>query len=371
MANKFTKEDFIERAKMKHGDKYDYSKTIYVNKKTKVIITCPIHGDFEQLAQNHMGGSGCPKCRHDQDRMTLEEFISKAKEVHGDKYDYGKVNYVNYGTKVIITCKKHGDFEQSPRRHIFGNGCPICKKEKISKKNQMTYEVFIEKAKIVHGDNYSYDKNILENRDENKKLTIKCNKCGNVFKQTLANHLSGQQCPFCYGTHLKTNKEFIEDAIKVHGDRYDYSKVEYLGNKKHIIIICPIHGEFKQTPNDHLRGKGCPHCKQSHIESFITKLFNENNINYIKQKRFKWLGRQSLDFYLPDYSIAIECQGEQHFLPIEAFGGENGLKRRKELDYNKLKLCNENNVKLLYFAFKQYDENIITDEKILLEEIMS
>lgn len=370
MAKKLTTEEFIDKAKKVHGDKYDYSKVEYVNKRTKVIITCPIHGDFEQLAQNHMKGAGCEKCRHDSDRMSLNEFILKSKGKHGDKYDYSKVEYVNYGTKVCIICPKHGEFWQTPRRHIFGNGCPECKKEKLSKINQISYEDFIIKAKKIHGDNYFYDENILDNRDENKKINIKCNKCGNYFKQTISNHLSGQKCPFCYGTHLKTNQEFIVDAKKVHGDKYDYSKVDYIGNKKHIVIICPKHGEFKQTPNDHLRGKGCPHCKQSHIEKYITKVLENNNIIFEHQKRFNWLGRQSLDFYLPQHNIAIECQGEQHYKPIDAFGGEDGFLKRKELDENKMKLCNYNNIKLLYFAFKKYDNNVITNEKELLKEIL-
>ena len=95
MPSKFTKEDFIERAKKVHGDKYDYSKVEYVNAHTKVIITCPIHGDFEQLPCNHIKGVGCNLCYKDNKVTNLETFIEKSIKKHGDKYDYSKVEIDN------------------------------------------------------------------------------------------------------------------------------------------------------------------------------------------------------------------------------------------------------------------------------------
>ena len=130
MGRRKTTEEFIRDAKAVHGDRYDYSKVEYVNAHTKVTITCPIHGDFDQQPTSHISSCGCPECRTDgnreRGRKTTKEFIRDAKAVHGDRYDYSKVEYVNAHTKVTITCPLHGDFEQAPASHTNGAGCPAC-----------------------------------------------------------------------------------------------------------------------------------------------------------------------------------------------------------------------------------------------------
>jgi hypothetical protein len=120
-----TTEEFIRRAKKVHGDKYDYSKVEYKGTHTKVCIICPIHGEFFQTPNNHLHGQGCLACGG-RKQLTKEEFIQKAREVHGDKYDYSKVEYVNKNTKVKIICPIHGEFEQEPNSHLEGKGCPNC-----------------------------------------------------------------------------------------------------------------------------------------------------------------------------------------------------------------------------------------------------
>ena len=167
---------------------------------------------------------------------------------------------------------------------------------------------------------------------------------------------------------MKTIEKFIEDAIKVHGNKYDYSKSDYKGALEKIRIICPEHGEFWQTPNDHLNGHGCGLCHQSILETEVKNVLSENSINFEHQKKFEWLNKQSLDFYLPDYNIAIECQGEQHFKPIDYFGGISGFNKIIERDVRKKRLCEKNNVMLLYFS-KIKEENCITDAFELLNEI--
>ena len=142
-------------------------------------------------------------------------------------------------------------------------------------------------------------------------------------------------------------KEFIERAKKIHGDKYDYSKVEYVGNKIKVSIICPIHGEFWQLPNSHLNGIGCPSCSESHLEKEINDFLIENNIKFERQKRFDWLGRQSLDFYLPDYNVGIECQGRQHFVSDNFF---KNIEEIIERDNRKKKLCDDNNICILYYS---------------------
>lgn len=362
---------FIDKARRVHGNQYDYSKVSYKNNKTKVIIICPIHGEFEQLPNNHLNGSRCKKCVQESKRKTTDEFVQEANQVHGNKYDYSKVKYENNKDKITIICPIHGEFSQSPISHLKGNGCPLCKNEKIREKLSFTFEDFLTKAHKVHGNKYDYSQIKWGEVDDKKRYPIICRKCGTLFYQTIGNHLSGQRCPQCYGKHLKTTEEFINDAKKVHGDRFDYSKVEYVNSKTKVCIICQEHGEFWQTPNDHLKGKSCSRCQNSFLEREISLMLQENNINFKQHCRFSWLGRQSLDFYLPDYNVAIECQGEQHFIMVEQFGGVEGLLHRQILDDNKLKLCCEHNVFLLYYARKQYTKDVITDKKLLLEKIQS
>lgn len=127
---RYTLEEFIAKAKDVHGDKYDYSNSVYRGSSVKILISCPEHGYFWQIPKNHLYGQGCPMCGNEssgnKQALTTDEFIAKAKEVHGDRYDYSKVDYTNIKTKVVITCKKHGNFEQLPYNHLSGNGCPKC-----------------------------------------------------------------------------------------------------------------------------------------------------------------------------------------------------------------------------------------------------
>jgi G:T-mismatch repair DNA endonuclease (very short patch repair protein) len=129
---RFTRDDFIIKAQLVHGDKYDYTKVNYVNIDTKISIQCKIHGTFEQTPYSHINGTGCSKCVG-LCRRTTEEFIEKAKKVHNsDHYDYSEVNYVNSFTHVKIKCPNHGDFKQTPSCHLNGQKCPKCRQTTFS-----------------------------------------------------------------------------------------------------------------------------------------------------------------------------------------------------------------------------------------------
>ena len=200
--NRLTTKEFIIKGNQVHGDKYDYSKVEYVNNKTKVIIICPDHGEFKQTPQSHLKGSDCFNCalieRSNKKRSNAKEFIAKAKEVHGDEYNYSKVVYINSNTKVVIICAIHGDFNQIPSSHLQGHGC--------------------------------YDCGFIESANKRRSST----------------------------------EEFVTKAKRVHGEEYDCSKVDYKGsrnqNSSRVIIICSKHGEFLTLPNNFLRGSGCPLC---------------------------------------------------------------------------------------------------------------
>lgn len=366
-----TKETFIKSSNKKHNDRYDYSKVEYVNNHTKVCIICPEHGEFWQTPKSHIRGHGCPLCaikyRSLALRLTTEEFIRRAKEIHGDKYDYSKVEYKGIFDKVCVICPIHGEFYIEPNNHLKGSGCKKCNFDKQKKGR----EQFIKESICIHGNKYDYSK--VDYVDIKTKVCIICPIHGE-FWQTPLIHLKGFGCKKCSGCEKHTTESFINKAKKIYGDEYDYSKVEYKNIDTKVCIICPKHGEFWVTPNNFFRGRKCPICKESNLECDIRRFLTENNIKWEYEKRFDWLGKQSLDFYLPDYNVAIECQGEQHFYPVN-FGGisyEKALLKYqhvKKLDENKKKLCDDNNVKLLYYANRQYNKNIIIDKKIILQKL--
>ena len=272
MSKKNTTEYFIKKAKEIHGDKYDYSKVEYVNNKTLVTIICKKHGCFSQRADKHLMGQGCPFCSGTM-KGTSETFISKSKSVHGDKYDYSKVQYINSEENVCIICPEHGEFWQTPHNHLKGKGCPICSKAK-TKHKKFTKESFIEESVKVHGDKYDYSKSNYV--DMNTKTCIICKKHGE-FWQTPFLHLKGSGCKLCSCevngfSKRKSSDEFIESAKMVHGDKYDYSETVYLTAKNKVKIICPIHGAFYQSPWKHISGSGCPKCVH-HVSKSETEIF--------------------------------------------------------------------------------------------------
>lgn len=296
MRKRKTTEEFIEQAKAIHGDKYDYSKLEYKGCKVKVCIICPEHGEFWQTPDNHVNNKqGCPKCANNI-KLTTQEFIEKARKIHGDKYDYSKVNYINNHTNIIIICSIHGEFDQLPLNHLKGEGCYKCGR------------------KIT---------------DDSKRLT---------------------------------KEEILNNAFKTHGNKYDYSLLDFSKKvSEKNIIICPKHGKFEQTLANHFRGCGCPKCNESKGEKFITNWLSAKNINFISQykinidTKINQSGYAFIDFYLPDYNIFIEYNGKQHYTIVNKFGGELQYQRQIKRDQFIRDYCNSNNIRLLEI---KYDENI-------------
>ena len=333
-----TTEQFIERAKKVHGNKYDYSKTIYKTSHEKVKIICHAkdengveHGEFEQKPNSHLNGQGCKKCSHRSYAYTLEEFVDKSRKIHGNMYDYSKVKYVSSHTPVIIICPKHGEFKQIPHNHLNGAKCLKCENEsrKVSK---YKFEEFVEKAKKIHGDKYFYDKKSFINM--NTKMRIYCSEKDDNgvehgwFEQTPSSHLTGRGCRKCgykiagsknklhkYKTNI-TTEDFIRRAREIHGDKYDYSKSIYKNIRTKVIITCPIHGDFKQTPDAHINAKcGCLDCSKENgngfesngeleIQDFIKSLGFE-----IETKNRKIIYPYEIDILIPSKSIAFEYDG--------------------------------------------------------------
>ena len=381
MKNEINFKNFIKRSSLVHNNKYCYDNVLYENATTKVCIICPEHGEFWQTPHSHSQGRGCPECAKikigNKRRLGIETFLEKSKEIHGDRYDYSKVEYKDAKTKVCIICPKHGEFWQTPDNHLHKHGCPKCADELNSKEKNMTLETFLEKSKEIHGDRYDYSK--VEYVNNRTKVCIICPEHGE-FWQRPGSHLARQACPLCGNNIIsqklsKTTEEFTQKAKKVHKDKYNYSKVEYKNNHTKVCIICPKHGEFWQTPSSHLNGCGCPKCNYSQLEKNISKILKENNIKYIPHYRNKKvLALQELDFYLPEYNIAIECQGIQHFKNVVYFKN-NPYKVCIKRDQQKFGLCKENGIKILYYTtFKEYNDFLgeplyHTPEEILNEII--
>ncbi len=343
-----TTEEFIRRARLTHGDRYLYDRTEYRGANIKVVITCPTHGDFLQIPREHAPrGSGCQKCgqARSRPRVGRDEFIRRAREVHGDTYDYDLVNYEGSSVPVLIGCRLHGVFAQSPENHAGSQrqGCPTCGIARATTRRRKTQQQFEDEARATHGDRYDYS--LSEYRSVKQKIRIICREHGpfdqlphdhlrgrgcsvcagvrprdtlrfvaearavhgdrygysnvqytnanakvdivcpdhGVFTQLAAVHLNGGGCGRCAGTARKSLDEFIAAATAVHGDFYDYSQTNYLTRQKPVAIQCPSHGEFVQRPAHHLRGVGCPACSSSRGERKVREVLEEHGLHFVEQ----------------------------------------------------------------------------------------
>lgn len=368
---RWTTEEFIEQSRTVHGDRYDYSKVVYVNNKTKVEVICKMHGPFSQLAQHHMRGRGCTQCGNEynseRQRSNTEEFTQKAIEIHGNKYDYLLVDYTTSAEKVIITCKQHGPFPQTPGDHLSGYGCPTCGNEKGKQARTRNTEQFIKLAKQVHGDRYDYS--LVVYKKAFREVQIRCSIHG-IFSQKPAMHLQGQGCHKCAGTMRLTQDEFIERATETHGSKYDYSKVNYTNSATKVEILCLRHGSFFQAPRDHLGRHGCQLCYSSTGEERISNILTRWGIKFTRQKKFDKCRNKKLlpfDFYFQvgNCRILLEFDGDQHFQPVEHFGGIDHYQKTKTNDAIKTNFAKKHGFILIRVPYDQ----LASAEMILQDEI--
>ena len=372
MARKLTQEEFIQKAKEVHGDIYNYDKTIYKNSRTKIAIKCKKHGVFYQEPASHLRGNGCPICAKENNKKTREQFITNSIQIHQNLYDYSLVDYKNSKQLITIKCNKCGNiFKQTPNAHLRGQGCPKCAVTKISEQVLYTQEEWINKANSVHNNKYDYS--LVEYKGSNEKVCIICPKHGE-FWQRASSHIFGSGCPECaklkQGPKRKSSKEFIKNAIAIHGDKYDYSKVNYINSQTPVVIICPKHGEFKQKPSIHLRGSGCPKCKSSKKELFIKELLENLNIEFSFQKRITYQNvNMRVDFYLKINNIEyiIEYNGEQHYKSVKFFGGDKQFNKQQLRDQLLREYCNIQKITLIEIKYTSSKEEITNFIKNLIK----
>lgn len=301
---KLTKEEFIERARKAHGNKYDYSKVEYKASYKKVEIVCPVHGSFFQIPKDHMKGVGCFMCDKSK-KLNTKEFIQKARKIHGNKYIYDKSKYISAVEKICITCPIHGDFWQKAAVHLRGHGCGICANEKTKTRLTMPKDEFIQRAKEVHpSKNYDYSK--VEYLTTSDKVCIICPEHGE-FWQIAHNHLNGSCCPNC-------QVSFGENLVKVSLDKYG---IDYIQQYK-------IKNENMFCRNEYM----------------------------------------IVDFYLPRLNTIIEYNGVQHYKPIQRFGGNESFINQIERDNSVRQYCKEHKIKLIEIPYTQKKniDNILKKE---------
>jgi len=243
----------INQFKEIHSDIYNYSKVNYIDSKTPVIITCKVHGDFEQNVFSHRKGYGCSKCTIRKSLIKTEKaYIRDAKKVHNNTYIYKNINYKGSIKKIEIICRVHGKFKINASNHLVGQGCKICKKEEEGSYNGMTTKEFITKLNKVLP-NFK-----LKGKYKNMitKVIVNDGRWNyKVFPQYLLKGIKPS-----ISTVFQKDKYCIDKLKETHGDRYDYGLVKYEKQNSKIKIICKIHGHFLQTVQSHREGAGCPKC---------------------------------------------------------------------------------------------------------------
>lgn len=294
--------------------------------------------------------------------FSTEEFVIKARLIHGDRYNYSKVDYCHSQIKVQIICPIHGVFFQRPSLHLQGNGCVSCRNEKFNTQRKNSVSDFIKKAKDIHKNKYDYS--LVEYINNKTKVKIICPIHG-VFEQKPNNHINLKQgCMQCRDDVNRLNlNEVIERSNKIHNNKYNYDLVVYENNNSKVKIVCPKHGVFTQRISDHMLGRGCRLCKFSLGEKTIADFLMTNNIKFIPQKTFddcKNTNVLPFDFYLPEYKICIEYQGEQHFKEIKKWGGKSKLDYTHHNDNIKKNYCKINDINFIEIS---YNDNI--EEKLL------
>jgi len=249
--------------------------------------------------------------------MNTEQFIQKATEIHGGKYDYSKVEYKKIREKVIIICKEHGEFLQSIELHIYRKcGCKKCADILRGQNRKITTKQFIERAIKIHGDRYDYSKSKYTGIYD--KVCIICKIHGDFYQIPNYHINKGCGCQLCYddrrGESIRSNtQQFIEKAIQIHGDRYDYSKSNYISIDDEITIICKIHGEFSQVSYSHITGKGCKKCgiirraniRKSNTDDFVKKAIKIHGVKYDYSKS---------EYINSNTKIIIICKKHGEFL---------------------------------------------------------
>lgn len=284
----YSQEEVLQRFKRVHGDRYDYSMMKYIDSHSNVTIICREHGPFQQEARYHTKGGGCPKCAKNNKKTTVE-WIKKAREVHGNAYDYSQSEYISSKDKIYIICHNKDEFGvEHGGFWQVANSHLAGHKCPKCAKRFSDKSSFIAKANSIHKGKYLYDK--VDYVNATTKVCIICPEHGE-FWQTPNSHLCGRGCKVCANHTPLTAERFIQLANLKHNGKYDYSLITNPSSQRKVKIICPKHGVFEQVANNHLCGAGCPVCKESKGEREIENYLTRNGIDFIRQYKIEIIPR--------------------------------------------------------------------------------
>ena len=354
------KASFVTRARKVHGRKYDYTKTNYTGIVRRLTISCQRHGDFKVTAAAHLRGSGCPRCQRENlwQKGGYADFVRRARKIHGRKYDYEKARERSGAGKVTIVCREHGEFVQLPNTHLNGHGCGKCGITTLANRFKLTKAEFVRRSKKVHGSKFKY---LGGYKNQYAFMTIRCPVHG-TFKQRAIDHMNGHGCKECgvqqraAGMFL-TTEQFVAKARSIHGNRYKYP-APYRRNDLPIKIVCPKHGDFRQAPNSHLQGQGCPRCIESLGERMVAAILERHRIKFTPQHRFPDCADTRplrFDFWLPRHNTTIEYDGPQHFDKNHFFGGAKQYDSTKRRDRIKTAYARKKKIRLIRVKYSVRD----------------
>jgi len=294
-------------------------------------------------------------------KITTEEFIKRAEKVHGKIYKYHKTTYIGSHNEIEVVCPVHGSFFTTASQHVHQKyGCHSCAMEK----RRMSFDQFVEKANKTHNSRFLYEEKDQFFSFDKGEVYVICPDHGKFLHKCRIHLQTRFACPICAkekrGLRTKSTEDFIKDAKKVHGNKYDYSLVEYKNSKKKVEIICPVHGSFFQIANAHLMGSGCSACRASRGEMLISMVLDSNNIKYKREyvghglMGFSGTHPIRCDFQFIYHGIEfwVEYDGEQHYNPTVKFSNRlkhaeyfikilvHSMKKSKYAENNSIVLVN-------------------------------
>lgn len=312
--------------------------------------------------------------------MEKEVVLKKIKEKFEDQIDTSLVESAtaknNY--KITLICKEHGKFTKSIYS-LFNSkyGCTKCNRKYANDWHKLDFDTVIKKCKEIHDNYYSYEL-VKKWNNIGEKIDIICPIHGKV-KVVLRNHLAGMKCRKCANDliHIQqrnSTKDILNRVKEIHGNRYDYSKIDYKGMFYPIEVICKEHGSFFIITKDHISGNGCPKCNMSNLEEKVDTYLKNKKYNYIFQYKIEKCKRKKelpFDFGILDENnnllSLIECQGELHYFPAY---GEDVLKDIQERDLIKKNFCKKNNIPLIILPYKVFNKDFNNYFTNILKEII-
>nr|QQV29495.1 hypothetical protein K-LCC10_0240 [Kaumoebavirus] len=374
-----TFEQFVGRAVEKFGDVIDFDKNTYTSVNKTVDAKCK-RCEYKWITTpNNIlrpTSNGCPRCSG-QAKKTFEMFLEDVKEIHGDIFEFDPATYTKVLENVSAKCKKC-EHEWSANPHSMlrkdqPSGCPKC-----SGKLRKTFEMFVEDVKEVHGDIFEFERESYHSTQ--KRVNAACKKCDykwSPFAQHFLRRDVPSGCSKCAGNARKTPQEIIEMSRERHGGTYEYREESITTTSKKMTVVCKQHGDFYQTPSDHIHGGyGCPSCKtknEAKIKKIMETMFEES----FPKGRYDFLYWETtnknleLDGYCEELGIAFEYNGQQHYKFVEMWHKtEDKLEDQKARDRFREKKCQEEGISLVVIPYwlTELDDILDTIGEALTDE---